>query len=91
MTDQYEEYKQFILSAQPSDLIQQLSMDVKTPLGSAQNLIHMLEMMQNPSPAIQQKINSGELNTTEMLEQLTGLIGQVFDLLDFYRETLNGD
>jgi hypothetical protein len=91
MTDQYEEYKQFILSAQPSDLIQQLSMDVKTPLGSAQNLIHMLEMMQNPSPAIQQKIDGGELNTTEMLEQLTGLIGQVFDLLDFYRDTLNNE
>jgi hypothetical protein len=89
MTDQYEDYKGFILSAHPRDLIQQLNMEVKTPLGSAQNIIHVLEMMQSPTPSIQQKIDSGELNQAEMLEQLTGLIGQVFDILDFYRDTLS--
>ncbi len=89
MTDQYEDYKQFILSADPRSLLRQLNTDIKTPLISAQNVVHMLAMMQSPSPAIQQKIDSGELNPAQMLEQLTGLINQVFDVLDFYRSTLD--
>ena len=59
MTDQLDEYRQFILSADNRSLMQQLKKDVKTPLISAQNLVNVLAMMQEPSPAVQQKI-SGE-------------------------------
>jgi hypothetical protein len=89
MADQYEDFKQFILSADPRSLLRQLNRDIKTPLTSAQNLANTLVMMQSPSPTIQQKIDSGELNPAEMLDQLTGLINQVFDVLDFYRATLD--
>jgi signal transduction histidine kinase len=89
MTDQYEDFKQFILAADQRSLVRQLNIDIKTPLTSAQNIVNMLVMMQSPSPAIQQKIDSGEMNPAEMLEQLTGLINQVFDVLDFYRATLD--
>ncbi len=89
MADQIEEYKQFILSADPRALMKQLKGDVKTPLISAQNLINVLIMMQAPSPATQQKIESGELNASEMLEQLTEFITQALDVIDFYRNTLD--
>jgi hypothetical protein len=89
MTDQIEAYKQFILTADSRSLVHQLNTDVKAPLASAQNIVNMLGMMQNPSPGIQRKIDSGELNPTELLEQLTGLITQVFDVIDFYRSTLD--
>ena len=82
MADPYEEFKQFVLSADTRSVVEQLSMDVKQPLGSVHNLIHMLMMMQNPSPAVQQKIDDGEINATEMLNQLTELVGKVFDCLD---------
>jgi hypothetical protein len=88
MSDQIEEYKQFILNADPRSLVQQLNTDIKGPLVSAQNIVNMLGMMQNPSPGIQRKIDSGELNAPEMIEQLTTLLTQVFDVLDFYRSTL---
>ncbi len=91
MSDQYDDYKQFILSAEPRALVRQLNMDIKAPLTSAHNIVNMLVMMQSPSPAMQQKIDSGELNPAEMLEQLGGLLTQVFDVLDFYRTTLDED
>ena len=89
MSDNNDEYKQFILSADSRSLIQQLRSDVKTPLVSAQNLINVLIMMQSPTPTIQEKIDSGELNVPEMLDQLTGFLGQAMDVIDFYRETLD--
>jgi hypothetical protein len=89
MTEQHEEFRQFILSADSRSLLRQLNMDVKAPLTSAQNIANMLALMQAPSPVIQEKIDTGELNPTEMLGQLTGLINQVFDVLDFYRSTLD--
>jgi hypothetical protein len=89
MSDQLDEHKQFILSADPRALVRQLGIDIKAPLASAQNIVNMLTMIQNPSPAIQSKIESGELNPAEMLEQLTRLIYQVFDVLEFYRDTLD--
>ncbi len=91
MTDQLEEYKQFILSADTRALMRQLNSDIKTPLVSAQNIVNMLAMMQNPSSAIQKKIDSGELNAEELYTQLSNLITQVFDVIDFYRSTLDGE
>jgi hypothetical protein len=46
-------------------------------------------MMQDPSEAIQQKIDDGELNGREMLVQTRELINQVLDLIDFFNTTLN--
>ena len=66
MSDQIEEFKQFILSADSQALVRQLNSDVKTPLVSAQNIVNMLVMMQNPSPVIQRKLDSGELNPAEV-------------------------
>ena len=88
MSDQIDEYKQFILSADARALMKQLKLDVKTPLVSAQNLLNVLIMMQSPSPAIQQKIERGELEASAMLEEIGGLINQAMDLIDFYRVTL---
>ncbi len=90
MTDQFDEYKQFILSADSRTLVRQLSMDLKAPLTSAQNIANMLTMMQTPSASIQRKIDSGELNPEAMLTQLTELMQQAFDVLDFSRDTLDG-
>ncbi len=90
MTDQYDEYKQFILSADSRALVRQLSMDLKAPLTSAQNIANMLTMMQKPSASIQRKIESGELNPEAMLTQLTELMQQAFDIREFYRDTLDG-
>jgi hypothetical protein len=89
MSDQIDEFKQFILSADPRSLIKQLRSDVKTPLVSAQNLVNVLIMMQDPTQAVQEKIESGELNSSEMLDQLTGFINQALDVIDFYRATLD--
>jgi hypothetical protein len=88
MTD-IDEYKQWILSADTRSLLQQLNSDVKTPLVTAQNLVTMMQMMQNPSPAIQKKIESGELNFEAMLGEIAGYITQVFDVIDFYRSALD--
>jgi hypothetical protein len=90
MADQTDEYKQFILSAEPRSLMKQLRKDVKTPLVSAQNTVHLLLMMQEPTSAIQQKIDSGELNVQSLLDQLNGLLTQAMDVVDFYRDTLDG-
>jgi hypothetical protein len=89
MADEFEEYKQFIASAVPRDLIHQLKSDVKAPLVSAQNLINVMIMMQNPSPAVKRKIDAGELNPAEMLEQMTTLLNQALDVIDFYQDTLD--
>jgi hypothetical protein len=89
MTDQIDEYKQFILSADGRALMKQLKMDVKTPLVSAQNLVNVLLMLQNPSPATQKKIDSGELDAKEMLSQIGDLLTQALDVIDFYRQTLD--
>ena len=89
MSDNNDDYKQFILSADSRALIRQLKSDVKAPLVSAQNLVNVLIMMQSPTPTIQQKIDDGELNVAEMLDQLTGFLGQAMDVIDFYRETLD--
>ncbi|HLY27993.1 MAG TPA: hypothetical protein VKQ72_16730 [Aggregatilineales bacterium] len=89
MADQIDEYKQFILSADPRALMKQLKGDVKTPLISAQNLVNVLIMMQSPSSATRQKMESGELDASQMLEQLTELITQALDVIDFYRSTLD--
>ncbi len=90
MTDQFDEYKQFILSADTRSLVRQLGMYLKAPLTTAQNIANMLTMMQNPSASIQRKIDSGELNPEAMLTQLTELMQQAFDVLEFYRDTLDG-
>ncbi len=88
MTDA-EEYKRWIGAADPRSLIKQLNLEIKEPLVTAQNLINMLWLMANPSPAIQQRIDNGELNQEQMLSQIAELIEKVFATLDFYRESLN--
>jgi antitoxin component HigA of HigAB toxin-antitoxin module len=90
MMADHDEYKQFILTADPHALIKQLRKDVKTPLVSAQNTVHLLLMLQHPTAAIQQKIDSGELNVQDLLNQLGGLLMQAMDVVDFYRDTLDG-
>lgn len=89
MADEIEEYKQFILSADAQALIKQLRTEVKNPLVSAENLVNVLIMMQQPSDSIQQKIDDGELNAQEMLEQVRDFMNQVFDMVDFYHTTLS--
>lgn len=89
MVDELEEYRQFILSSDSQALIKQLRTDIKSPLVSAENLVNVLIMMQDPSESIQQKIDDGELNGREMLVQTRELINQVLDLIDFYNTTLN--
>lgn len=84
-----EEYKQWIQTASTHDVVEHLNDEVKEPLVSAQNLVNMLVMMQNPSPAVQKKIDSGELNAAEMLNQITDLIKRSFDSIDFFREALD--
>lgn len=89
MSDQLDEQKQFILSADTRALMRQLNMDLKAPLTSAQNIANMLVLILNsPSPSIQRRLESGELNPSEMVEQLAGLLNQAFDVLDLYRNTL---
>jgi hypothetical protein len=86
-----DEYAQFILSADTRALVRQLSLDIKTPLGSAYNVVQMLLMTLSPSPAIQEKIDSGELNVEDMLNQLSGLLTETFDVIDFYKDTLEAE
>lgn len=89
MSDQIDEYKQFILSADARALMKQLKLDVKTPLVSAQNLLNVLIMMQSPSAATRQKMDKGELETSAILEEIGALLIQAMDLIDFYRTTLD--
>jgi hypothetical protein len=89
MVDELEAYRQFILSADTQALIKQLRTDIKSSLVSAENLVNVLIMMQEPTEAIQQKIDAGELDAREMLVQTRELINQVFDLIDFYNTTLS--
>ncbi|HRE46432.1 MAG TPA: hypothetical protein PLD47_01800 [Aggregatilineales bacterium] len=87
----FEAYKQWILAADPRALVSQLDDEVRAQLVSSQNLINILVMMQNPSPKMQARIESGELNATQMLEQITGHIEQAFTILDFFKKTLEGE
>ena len=83
-----DSYRDFILTADPRALMHQLNLELKNPLVSAQALINMLVMMQNPSPTMQRKIESGEINLEEMLQQLNEAITRSLDVIDFYRDTL---
>ncbi len=86
--DARDQYKQWILSADSKSLLRQLNAEIKTPLISAQNLVNILQMMQNPSPSMVKKMESGELNPDSMLAEIAGFIGSVFDIIDFFRESL---
>ncbi len=81
-------YRTFILGAEPRDLMHQLNLDLKDPLTSAQALVDMLVMLQNPSPGLRRKVDSGEINAAEILQQLSGNLTRALDVIDFYRETL---
>ncbi|MEP7284188.1 MAG: hypothetical protein ABI947_00305 [Chloroflexota bacterium] len=91
MTDEPDDYKDFILSADKRALMRQLKSDIKTPLVSAQNLVNVLIMMQSPTAGVQKKMDSGELYAPDMLEEIGGLMNQVFDVIDFYRSVLDED
>ncbi len=84
-----DDYRDFILTADPRALMHQLNLELKNPLVSAQAVINMLVMMQNPSPAMQRKIESGEINIDEMLQQVNEAITRSLDVIDFYRDTLD--
>jgi hypothetical protein len=83
-----DDYRAFILNADTRALMHQLNLDIKDPLASAQAVVNMLAMLQNPSPAMQRKIQSGEIDPAQLLQQLTDQISRALDVLDFYRDTL---
>ena len=85
-----DSYRTFILNADKRAMMQQLNLDLKNPLVSAQNLVNMLTMMQNPSPAMQQKLQSGEIDPGQLIQQVSESINRALDVIDFYRETLDG-
>ena len=66
--------------------IQGAKVELRDPLTNAQNLTNLLIMMMNPSPKIQQKIESGELNAEAMLTSVVESLQRAFSVLDFYRE-----
>ena len=84
-----DSYRAFILNADTRALMQQLNLDLKDPLVSAQNLVNMLTMMQNPSPAMQRKLESGEIESGQIIAQVAESINRALDVIDFYRETLD--
>ncbi len=84
-----DDYRTFIANADPQALIHQLNLELKDPLVSAQAVVNMLVMMQNPSPGMQQKLESGELDPAQMLQQISEAITRTLDVIDYYRETLN--
>lgn len=84
-----DQYRDFLLNASTKELIQQLNLEVKEPLVSAQNTINLLLMALNPSPNVAKKLETGEINPPAMLNQLTEDITRVLDILDFYRATLD--
>ncbi len=84
-----DSYRAFILNADTRALMQQLNLDLKDPLVSAQNLVNMLTMMQNPSPAMQRKLESGEIEPGQIIAQVAESINRALDVIDFYRETLD--
>ena len=83
-----DDYRAFILNSDTRTLVHQLNLDVKDPLASAQAVVNMLSMLQNPSPAMQRKIQSGEIDPAQLLQQLTDAINRALDVIDFYRDTL---
>lgn len=89
MSDSRDEYKQWILSADPHALIRQLHREIREPLGAAQNLVNLLWLISNPSPQVQKRIESGELDQEQMITQVAEHIDQVFGILDFFRSTLD--
>ena len=84
-----DSYRAFILNADTRALMQQLNLDLKDPLVSAQNLVNMLTMMQNPSPTMQRKLESGEIEPGQIIAQVAESINRALDVIDFYRETLD--
>ena len=85
-----DSYRTFILNADKRAMMQQLNLDLKNPLVSAPNLVNMLMMMQNPSPAMQQKLETGEIEPGQLIQQVSESINRALDVIDFYRETLDG-
>jgi hypothetical protein len=83
-----DDFRAFILNADTRALMRQLNLDIKDPLASAQAVVNMLAMLQNPSPAMQRKLESGEIDSAKLIQQLTEAINRALDVLDFYRDTL---
>lgn len=83
-----DDYRAFILSADTRTLMHQLNLDIKDPLASAQAVVNMLAMLQNPSPTMQRKVQSGEIDPGQLIQQLTDAINRALDVIDFYRDTL---
>lgn len=84
-----DDYRNFILTADTRALIHQLNLDIKGTLASAHAILDMLAMLQNPSPATQRKIESGEINPAQLIQQTTETLNQALDVIDFYRDTLD--
>jgi len=86
-----DDYRAFILNADPRALIRQLNLDIKDPLASAQAIVNMLAMLQTPSPTMQRKVQSGEIDQAQLIQQLTEAINRALDVIDFYRDTLEAN
>ena len=86
-----DEYRAFILNASSQDLIRQLNLELKEPLTSSHSIVQMLMMLQNPTPTIQRKLESGELDPAQMLLQISENIMRALDVIDFYRDTLGAN
>ena len=82
-------YRSFIQTATARDLMHQLNLDLKEPLTSAEATVNMLMMLQNPSPAICAKLENGEIDPGQMLQQLSENLIRALDVIDFYRQTLD--
>lgn len=83
------DYREFLLNASKEEVIHQLNTDVRQSLIDAQNMVNMLLLTVNPSPAMAKKLESGEINPAAMLEQAAQDLARVFEVIDFYRETLD--
>jgi hypothetical protein len=84
-----DDYHDFLVNASKGEVIQQLNTEVRQPLIDAQNLVNMLLLTVNPSPSMAKKMESGEVNPPAMLEQIAQDLARVFEVIDFYRETLD--
>ncbi len=83
-----DDYRNYLLNASKAEVIHQLNAEVREPLIKAQNVVNMLLLTVNPSATMAKKIQAGEINPSELLQQLTDDITRVLDVIDFYRETL---
>jgi hypothetical protein len=80
-----EAYKQWVLSADARAIVDQLDQEIRTPVGLAQNVANLLVMMQNPSAKLRSRMESGELDQMQMINEILGHLEQVQNVLTFFK------